>query len=132
MSPELYWLAAVAVATALMWLPYVLNILMEMGVVAALVGRAGDDPGSAAWAKRSQRAHLNAIENLAIFAPLALAVHVAGVGSETTALAAMAYFWVRVAHYAVYVAGIPIIRTLLFAAGVICQLALGAALLGAI
>ncbi|MEM8790376.1 MAG: MAPEG family protein [Pseudomonadota bacterium] len=129
MSPELYWLTATAVMTALMWTPYVVNILGQMGVVTALVSRVGDDPGEAAWAKRAQRAHLNALENLAIFAPLALAVHLAGVGSEMTALAAMSYFWLRLAMWIVHVAGIPVIRTLLFAAGVICQLVLGYALL---
>ncbi|MEM6934121.1 MAG: MAPEG family protein [Pseudomonadota bacterium] len=131
MTPELYWLAATAVLTALMWVPYILNILAEMGMMTALVSRDGDDPGQTAWAKRAQRAHLNALENLAVFAPLALGVHVTGVGTEMTALAAMAYFWVRLVMYVIHVAGVPIVRTLLFAAGVICQLVLGVALLGA-
>ncbi|MEM1276076.1 MAG: MAPEG family protein [Pseudomonadota bacterium] len=131
MSPELFWLAATAVMTALMWVPYILNILAQMGVVTALVSRAGDDPGEAAWAKRAQRAHMNALENLAIFAPLAICVHVAGIGNEMTALAAMAYFWIRLAMWVVHLAGIPVIRTLLFAGGVGCQLALGYALLTA-
>ncbi|MEM7668120.1 MAG: MAPEG family protein [Pseudomonadota bacterium] len=129
MTPELYWLAATAVLTSLLWVPYILNILAEMGVFPALLGRSGDDPGKAVWAQRAQRAHMNAVENLVVFAPLALGVHVAGAGSEMTALAAMAYFWLRLAVYIVHVAGIPIIRTLLFAGGVVCQLILGYALL---
>lgn len=129
MTPEVYWLAATALLTALMWAPYILNILFQMGILTALLSRDGDDPGEAPWAKRAQRAHLNSIENLAVFAPLALGVHVVGAGTEATALAAMAYFWIRAAVYIVHVAGIPVIRTVLFAAGVFCQLVLGAALL---
>lgn len=131
MSPEIYWLTATALITAVMWVPYILNILMEMGIAPALLRRSGDNPGEAAWAKRAQRAHLNAVENLAVFAPLALAVHLVGAGSETTALVAMAYFWLRLATYIVHVAGIPIVRTLLFAGGVICQFVLGFAVLAA-
>lgn len=129
MSPEIYWMTATALITAVMWVPYILNILKEMGVLPALLRRSGDDPGEADWAKRAQRAHLNAIENLAVFAPLALAVHLVGAGTEMTAAAAMAYFWLRLATYIVHVAGIPIIRTILFAGGVICQFVLGFAVL---
>lgn len=131
MSPEIYWLTATALITAVMWAPYILNILKEMGILSALLQRNGDDPGEAAWARRAQRAHLNAIENLAVFAPLALAVHLVGAESEATATAAMAYFWLRLAAYIVHVAGIPIIRTLLFAGGVVCQFVLGFAVLAA-
>ncbi|MEM7744420.1 MAG: MAPEG family protein [Pseudomonadota bacterium] len=132
MSPELYWMAATAVATALMWVPYILGFITTQGLVPALTARVGDDVGELGWCQRAQRAHLNAIENLVIFAPLAIGVHVAGAGTETTALAAMVYFWVRIAHYVIYTLGIPVIRTLIFAVGVICQLALGFALLGAV
>ncbi|MEL6479496.1 MAG: MAPEG family protein [Pseudomonadota bacterium] len=131
MSPELFWMAAVAVMTALLWVPYILSVLIEMGPVNALTGRVGDDPGQTAWAARAQHAHRNAIENLVVFAPLAIGVHVAGAGTETTALAAMIYFWARLAHYVVYCAGIPVVRTLIFAVGVLCQVTLGVALLGA-
>lgn len=131
MSQELYWMAAVATATALMWVPYILGVIVNRGLVQALTARVGDDPGDFGWAKRAQRAHMNAIENLVVFAPLAIGVHVADVGTETTALAAMAYFWIRIAHYVIYALGIPVARTLIFAAGVFCQLILAAALLTA-
>lgn len=130
MSPELKWMAATALATGLMWVPYILGMIASRGLVSALTQRDGNDPGGFAWCKRAQRGHMNALENLAVFAPLAIGVHVAGVGTETTAMAAMIFFWVRLAHYLVYLTGIPVIRTLLFAVGVVCQLALATALLG--
>ena len=47
---------------------------------------------------RAVRAHLNAVENLAVFAPLALAVHVTGAGTPLTAAASMTYFAARALH----------------------------------
>ncbi len=132
MTPELYWMAATAVATALMWVPYILGFIANRGLVSALTARVGDDVGDFGWCQRAQRAHMNAIENLVVFAPLAIGLHVTGAGTETTALAAMAYFWLRIVHYALYTFGVPVARTLIFAGGVICQLTLGFALLQAI
>lgn len=67
------------------------------------------------WAARAKRAHANMVENLAPFAALVLVAHVAGKANETTALGATIFFWARVAHVAVYTAGIPYLRTAVFA-----------------
>ncbi|MEL6218473.1 MAG: MAPEG family protein [Pseudomonadota bacterium] len=130
-GPELYWLTVLTIATALFWVPYILGMIMCRGLVGALVTREGDDPGTFAWARRGQLAHRNAIENLAVFAPLAIGVAITGTGTETTALAAMAFFWLRLAHYIAYIAGVAVVRTLLFVGGVVCQLSLGFAILSA-
>ena len=37
-----------------------------------------------------------------------------------TAFWAMSYFWLRVAHAVVFLAGIPYIRTLIFVLGFVC------------
>jgi uncharacterized MAPEG superfamily protein len=66
------------------------------------------------WACRAERAHANLVENLAPFAILVLVAHVAGKANATTALGATLFFWGRVAHAAVYVAGIPYLRTAVF------------------
>ncbi|HUS52763.1 MAG TPA: MAPEG family protein [Thermohalobaculum sp.] len=130
MSSELYWVAATALITALMWVPYILSLLGEFGVMAALSdGNAGTTPG-AVWAQRAKRAHANAVENLVIFAPLAIGIHVAGLSSGTTATACVVFFFARLVHYLVYTAGIPFVRTLSFAIGWLCQIVLALALLG--
>ncbi|MEL6265782.1 MAG: MAPEG family protein [Pseudomonadota bacterium] len=131
MSPELFWMAATALLTSLMWAPYIVSLILERGLVSALTERVGDDPGPAAWAERAQRAHRNAVENLVVFAPLAIGVHVAGAGTGVTAAAAAIFFVTRLAHYVVYCTGIPVARTLIFAVGVFCQITLGVALLTA-
>ncbi|MBX3589023.1 MAG: MAPEG family protein [Ramlibacter sp.] len=130
-SAELLWLAATCVTTGLLWVPYVINRFRELGPPGWDWFPAPDPPPRAAWADRAQRAHANAVENLVVFAPLALAVHAGGLSSTATVLACQVYFVARLAHYAISLCGLPIVpRTIAFLAGVGCQLALGAALLG--
>ena len=69
------------------------------------------------WAYRLMNAHNNAVENLVVFAPLALAVHALGISAPMTALACALYFWSRVAHAVVYAVGAPILRTIAFLIG---------------
>jgi uncharacterized MAPEG superfamily protein len=130
LRPELFWLAACCVMTGLMWLPYVANRFRELGPPGWAWFPPADPPPRADWAARAMRAHLNAVENLAVFAPLALAVPLAGLGSPATAIACQVYVLARAAHYAVCVAGLPIVpRTLAFLAGVGAQMTLAWALL---
>lgn len=129
LSPEVFWLAATAVATALMWLPHILWLIGDKGLVPALMDGEHDIDYRAPWAARARRAHLNAVENLAVFAALVVAVELSGAGSGATATATAIFFFSRLAHFAVYCAGLPFVRTLLFGVGVVCQLVLGAAVL---
>jgi uncharacterized MAPEG superfamily protein len=116
MSTDLYMLTLTAGLTALMWLPYILQRIMEHGLMTALTYTADDKP-VAAWAERAKRAHYNAVENLAPFAALVLVAHLVGAANAATAAAATVYFWIRLAHYVVYTMGIPFGRTVCFAIG---------------
>lgn len=125
LQPELHWLAATCLMTGLLWVPYVANRFRELGPPGWQWFPPADPAPVAAWAGRAMRAHLNAVENLVVFAPLVLAVHTAGVADTTTAAACQVYFWARAAHYAVSLAGLPIVpRTIAFLAGVGSQLVL--------
>jgi len=124
MSGELYWLILTAVATLIMPLPYVFETIARLGPWNAFGyskdGTSGgfDRPGEtpAAWAGRAYRAHRNALENLPVLAILVLTAHVAltGPGLAVVTQAAKVYFFARLAHYAVYTAGIPVLRTLTY------------------
>ena len=46
---------------------------------------------------------------------LVLVAHISGAANEVTVMAAVAYFWLRVMHYFIYIANIPLGRTLTFA-----------------
>ena len=75
-----------------------------------------------AWAQRCHRAHMNLVENLAPFAVLVLVAHVLGISNAMTVLGAQLFFWARIAQTVVMIAGIPWLRTLAFAAGLLGNL----------
>jgi len=126
------WLAATCALTGCLWIPYVLNRFLALGIARTLGNpQPGDADALAPWARRARQAHANAVENLAVFAPLALLAIVLGVASTPLAAgAAAAYFFARTAHAALYTVGVPVLRTLAFLAGVAAQAVLLLALVG--
>ena len=123
MSVELSYLAHVAVLTAFMWVPYILNLILVRGLFDA-VGYPADPKPLAPWASRMKAAHANAVENLVVFATLTLVVEFTGFNNGTTALACMIYFWARVIHFGAYTFAIPWVRTVAFVIGFLCQVTL--------
>lgn len=128
-TPELYSLTIVSAATALMWVPYVVARMTAHGVMRAIGTPGPDYPIDAPWADRARRAHLNAIENLAVFAPLVLVATIVEISTRVTMLSAQIYVVARLAHYAIYVAGIPVVRTIAFLAGACATFAIAMVLL---
>ncbi len=92
------------------------------GAVRWGVGNRDESFSMPDWVERSKRAHANMVENLAPFAILVLVAHISGKANETTAFYSTVFFWSRVAHFAVYAAGIPYVRTLVFTVGLIAEL----------
>lgn len=130
MPQEIFWLAATALMTALFWIPYVLNRMASRGLMRTLGNPEAGDAPHADWAERSIRAHKNGIENLAIFAPLALSVAALDTGDALTGAACMVYFFARLAHFVVYTAGIPGLRTICFTVGFVVQVVLALRVFG--
>lgn len=113
MTGEIFWLTATLTTTALYSYPYVIHRSSKLGPKRALGNPApGDDLEMDAWAQRAKRAHANACENLVLFAPAVLAVQLLNLNSPLTAMACMVYFWARLAHYLIYIAGLPLARTI--------------------
>jgi len=129
-SPEIYFTSLVAIFTGILWVPIIVNRLVEMGVWTALKNPQPDLRPHADWAHRLANAHRNAIENLAVFAPLAIGVHVLGMSSPLTATASLVFLWSRIAHACIYAAGVPILRTVAFFIGFICQMVLAGRIFG--
>ena len=118
LSTELCCLVAVSVLSLVMWVPYILARIGAWGLFETMGYPARELP-QPAWAVRMQKAHSNLTENLVPFAALVLVVTVTGLGNETSALGATIFLWARVAHIVVYTLGIPVARTLTFAAGLV-------------
>jgi uncharacterized MAPEG superfamily protein len=87
----------------------------------ALANPSPSDRPQSAWAHRMMAAHVNAVENLVVFAPLVLTAQALNIHTATTAFACALYFWSRLAHVAIYTAGIPVLRTVSFTGGWIAQ-----------
>ena len=123
MSSELMSLTWVTALTAIMWMPYILNMIAVRGLLNA-VGYPDEPEPLSPWAAKMKAAHANAIENLVVFATLVLIADAANVSNATTVLACQLYFWARLVHMLSYTFAIPWVRTLAFAAGFGCQVAL--------
>jgi uncharacterized MAPEG superfamily protein len=130
LSTELLATALVAGLTGIIWIPLILNRLAEMGPWMTLKNPQPDVRPEADWAYRLASAHRNALENLAIFAPLAIIVHILQMGDTLTASASLVFVASRVAHVVIYAFGIPLLRTIAFFAGFLCQAVLLLRVLG--
>jgi uncharacterized MAPEG superfamily protein len=118
MTPDLKILVWVV---ALTFIEVVVAALAAQGQV-GLPALAGNRDGMRAldgFAGRARRAHLNMLESLPLFIALILIAQIAGKADATTLLGAQLFFWGRVAHWLIYLAGIPWLRTAAWAVSVI-------------
>jgi uncharacterized MAPEG superfamily protein len=110
MTPELKYLVWSAVLTFVLVLIAASGAQLQVGLE-KLAGNREDLPEMTGWAGRAQRAHRNMLENLILFAILVLVAQAAGVRNAITVLGAQLFFWGRVGHAVLYIAGIPWART---------------------
>lgn len=118
MTTELTYLVATCVLSLVMWAPYILGRISAWGLIETM-GYPQRELPQPDWAIRMRNAHRNLTENLVPFAGLVIVVHLAGLANDVTALGATIFFFARCAHVIVYTAGIPVARTLTFAAGLV-------------
>jgi uncharacterized MAPEG superfamily protein len=124
MSKELLWLTLTVALTGLLWIPYMIDRAQVRGLWASLDNpKPGDTPQSP-WAMRLYFAHSNAVENLVTFAPLVLILDSLNVSTWATVIACAVFFWARLAHAILYALGVPVLRTVAFSVGFICQVVL--------
>ena len=114
---EAQTLIAAGVWTVLLTVPGAVGLVMSGGFAAG-VGNRQTLPELPEWAARANRAHRNMVENLPVFAAVLLAAQFAGVSNDQPGWGANLFFWARIAHGLVYIAGIPYVRTVAFFAAV--------------
>ena len=130
LTSEFYFAVLTAAFTSLLWVLHVSQRLIEMGLVGGFRDPRHDQPTKAPWAQRSIRAHANAVENLVVFGILAIAIQMTGHTTRASVIASAIYFFARIAHYVIYVLGLPWARAPMFLIGWACQWVLFAALFG--
>ena len=114
MTTDLWMLVLSALLCALIPNVSVFGLSRVPGGMAWGFGNRDKPLAVPAWVERTRRAHANMVENLAVFATLVLVAHVSGKSDATTALGSQIFFVGRVAHAAIYIAGIPYLRTAAF------------------
>jgi uncharacterized MAPEG superfamily protein len=71
------------------------------------------------FAGRAQRAHRNMLESLPLFIALVLIAQATKMTNATTLFGCQLFFWGRLAHWLIYLAGIPWLRTLAWVVSVV-------------
>src|SRR5262245_59356663 len=114
---------ALALSAALTWVMLVVAATRRhrgwtpRGLLVVL-GNRDVPPEGAPVVGRADRAARNMVENLALFTALVVAVRLSGRAGPQSALGATLFFWARLAYFPVYLVGIPVLRTAIWAVGV--------------
>jgi uncharacterized MAPEG superfamily protein len=123
MTSDLWILLSLAVLTELLTLPpLVARGSVPGGIRWIFHNRDTVLEGVAPWGGRAVRAHHNLADNLAIYAAVIGLAHITGATNGTTLVAGIVLLVARVLHAAVYIAGIPYLRTAVFAVGQLAML----------
>lgn len=118
MSIELKMLLYAGIVLIVQLVLQVLAGIYQNGLGYALSPR-DDLSNDAGIAGRVERAFYNMLETFPIFAAMALMVQVTESWTSLTALGAQLYFWGRVFYVPAYVAGIPVVRTVIWMASLV-------------
>ncbi len=117
MTTELWYLFLTAFLLAVLWVPNIIGQVSSAGMLSQedykQLRKQEDFPD---WVRRANRAHVNLVEQFGAFIGLIVVAHLAGISNGATAFAAALFFWARLAHAVVFIAGISqmMIRTLIF------------------
>jgi uncharacterized MAPEG superfamily protein len=111
-------LGSIAVAAALIYVPYMvvvygrMRVGMDLAAPRALFDKLPDISKRATWA------HQNSFETFPPYAAAALTAYVTGVTSPAAANAAIAFMVARFLFSLFYILNIPLLRSLMFGVGV--------------
>jgi uncharacterized MAPEG superfamily protein len=104
-------------AAVLTWLMIITaSMLRSRGDLRVATGNRDNLPPASAVAERADRAARNMLENLVLF--VALVVAVGGQGSSRALLGAEVFVFARLVYWPVYLAGIPVLRTAVWAVSI--------------
>lgn len=118
MIVELWVLLACVLLTFVLVFVQQIHIDRTMGAKYAISNRSEPRVASA-FGGRADRALANIKENLVLYAPVALMIAIAGASSGLTQLGALVFLGGRVVHAITYLAGVVLVRSLAWMAGII-------------
>lgn len=122
MPAEIQWLGwSILLGVAQLFIAAAL-MTQQRGMKWNASARDGDPPPLTGAAGRADRAMCNFLETFPFFAAAVLAVAVTGSSNAMTALGAAFYFWARLVYVPLYLAGIPYLRSLVWAVSLLGML----------
>jgi len=127
MTTELWYLFLTAVLLTILWIPFIIQQAIANGPLSPdEYENLRDDSKFSAAIRRANRAHINLVEQFGAFAGLVVVAHLIGLSNSMTQTAAMVYFWARVGHAIVMLAGVKqfMARTLIFTVSFLALLVL--------
>jgi uncharacterized MAPEG superfamily protein len=113
-------LTLVAYACALTWVMVFSTAFIRArawtpaGMAVAFGNRDRPPVAQPAWLERSERAAKNMLESLPLFIGLVAVAHLGGRTGPRVELGAQLFFWARAAYWPIYLAGIPVVRTMIW------------------
>lgn len=130
MTTELFWLTLTLLLAASLWIPVIARITTTPDGTHSADGVARYSAMSLKT-QLANRAHMNLLEQSMPFAALILLAHLVDAHSAVTAIAAIAFFWIRVVHMVIMLTGVQQIplRPIVFTSGWVCCLAIGVEIL---
>lgn len=129
MTPELTYLAYCVLLLFIIIMIHAATGIRQNGGLT--MANARDNlPEPSVFGARAKRLVENSKENMLLFAPLVLIAAAANISNSWTILGAQIFFFARIGHALVYLAGVPIIRPLFWLAGVVGCAFIFLALLG--
>jgi uncharacterized MAPEG superfamily protein len=111
----LLWTVALTIIEVLV---AVVAVHAQVGL-GVLAGNRDGLPPLVGFAGRAQRAHWNMLENLPLFIALVFIAVTTGKFSATTFFGCQLFFWGRLAHWVIYLIGIPWLRTIAWLVSVV-------------
>jgi len=133
MKTELFYLLLSAILTGLLWIAVVIGYVSARGPLKPEDYKSAPTAPLPDWVNRANRAHLNAVENLAPFAAVVLIAHAIGHSSALTGICAAFFFYARLAHALFHLSGFTLLmaRTVAFTIGWLAFIVFAVALLRA-
>jgi uncharacterized MAPEG superfamily protein len=116
MTTELWYLFWTSVLLTVLWIPYIVGSVMTAGLLTPEEYRVGRNVEFPHWVRRADRAHVNLVEQFGPFAALVVIAHLVDVHNAVTVWCVIVFFWARIAHAIIYIAGFPrlMARTVVF------------------
>lgn len=129
MTTELLYLALTSILLTILWIPFIVGQATNKGPLTPedYVNLREDLSDLPVWIRRANRAHVNLVEQFGAFAGLIVVAHLAGISNGVTVGAAAVFFWARIAHAVLMIAGFKqfMARTVVFTIAFLCLLVLG-------